>query len=266
MKTYVGIDLGACNIKAAKISAQTKRVQPVKLNMNIAGGVTLPAAILYDDINGEVEVKIGDGAISGVDVDNKISNLTPKLAHKNWRKFIPNLDREIYAADALADMLAKIWRHVSNQAAKDENFDVTISVPAAFSDVQKKIIRQAAINADVPISTIINAPLAGIFSCDKIFQTYDAQIILVFDFGGTSLDVNIFKIEREKNFHVTELSAASLNYGGVNIDYAILRNIFLTKYDDKVGVFLTKPFELMKLIESMKSEIFLTKRKFRRAV
>ena len=257
MKTYVGIDFGACDIKAAKISPQTKRIQPIKLNMNIAGGFSLPSAILYDKINDEVEVKIGDSARASVDVDNKILRLTTKLARKSWSKFIPNLNRRISAADAVADMLAKIWRHVSNQAAKDENFDVTITVPAAFSDVQKKTIRQAAINADVPISTIITAPFAEIFSCDEIFTSDGAQIVLVFDFGATTLDINLFKLERDKNFIVTEISATNLTYGGANIDYAILKNIFIPKYTDKVRVFLTNPFELMTLIESMKSEIFL---------
>ena len=125
MKTYVGIDFGACYIKAAKISPQIKRIQPIKLNMNIAGGVALPSAILYDDINGEVEVKIGDSARASVDIDNKISHLTPKLARKSWSKFIPNLNRRISAAVALTDMFAKIWRNISNQAARNENFDVT---------------------------------------------------------------------------------------------------------------------------------------------
>ena len=257
MKTYVGIDLGACDIKAAKISPQIKRIQPIKLNMNIARGVALPSAILYDEINGEVEVKIGDSARASVDIDNKISHLTPKLARKSWSKFIPNLNRRISAAVALTDMFAKIWRNISNQAARNENFDVTITVPAAFSDVQKKIIRQAAINADIPISTIITAPFAEIFSCDELIQTDSAQIVLIFDFGGTMLDINLFKIAHDKNFNVTELSAANLNYGGLNIDYAILRNVFMTKYTDKVRVFLTNPYELMTLIESMKKEIFI---------
>ena len=137
MKTYVGIDFGTCDIKATKISPQTKRIQPIKLNMNIAGKSAVPAVILYDKINGNVEVKVGDSAKSSVDEDNKISHLTPKLFRKTWQKFIPNLDREISAADAVSDMLNKIWRNISNQAAKDENFDVTISVPAAFSEVQK---------------------------------------------------------------------------------------------------------------------------------
>lgn len=257
MKTYVGIDLGACDIKAAKISPQTKRIQPIKLNMNIAGSFALPSAILYDEINGSVEVKIGDNARADVDVDNKISHLTTKLAGKSWSKFIPNLNRKISAADALTDMFAKIWRNVSQQAARNENFDVTITVPPAFSDVQKKIIRQAAINADVPISTIITAPFAEIFSCDELIETDSAQIVLIFDFGGTMLDVNLFKIERNKNFNVTELAAANLNYGGLNVDYAILRNVFMTKYADNVRIFLTNPYELMTLIESMKKEIFL---------
>ena len=257
MKTYVGIDFGACYIKAAKISSQIKRVQPIKLNMNIAGGVAIPAAILYDKINGEVEVKVGEGAQASVDVENKISRLTPKLAVKNWSKYIPNLDAKISAADALKDIFAKIWRHIANQAARDENFDVTVTVPAAFSDVQKKIIRQTAIQADVPISTIITAPFAEIFSREEIFQDA-AQIVMIFDFGATTLDVTLFELSRTaKTLNVTELSAATLNYGGKNIDESILKNIFWTKYADEVKIFRDKPFELMTLIASMKEEIFL---------
>lgn len=261
MKTYVGIDFGACDIKAAKISPHTKRVQIVKLNMNMAGSSALPAVIFYDKIKNSVEVKVGDGAKSSFDLDNKISRIIPKIARKSWSKYIPNLDREISSADALTDMLAKIWKHIARQAAKDENFDVTVTVPAAFSEVQKKIIKQAAINADVPISSIIAAPFAEIFSCDEFFANDAAQIVLIFDFGGTALDVNLFKIERTaKTFAVTELSAATLNYGGTNIDYSIFLNIFLKKYadiinqvfaDDKAG------YELIALIEKMKEEIFL---------
>ena len=258
MKTYVGIDFGACYIKAAKISPQIKRVQPIKLNMNIAGGVAIPAAILYDKINGEVEVKIGDSAQSSVDVENKISRLTPKLAAKSWIKYIPNLDCKISAADALKDIFTKIWRHISKQAARDENFDVTITVPATFSDFQKKIIKQAAIQADVPISTIITAPFAEIFSREEIFQTDAAQIVMIFDFGAATLDVTLFELKRSgKTFSVTELSAATLNYGGKNLDESILQNIFQTKYAAEVKVFRDKPFELLTLIEKMKEEIFL---------
>lgn len=258
MKTYVGIDFGACYIKAAKISPQIKRVQPIKLNMNIAGGVAIPTAILYDKINGAIEVKVGDGAQASVDVENKITRLTSKLAAKNWSKYIPNLGYKISSEDALKDLFAKIWRHISNQSARDENFDVTVTVPAAFSDVQKKMIRQAAIQADVPISTVISAPFAEIFSREEIFNTDAAQVIMIFDFGATTLDVTLFELKRtEKTLSVTELSAATLNYGGTNIDESILRNIFSTKYADEVKIFRDKPFELMTLIQQMKEEIFL---------
>lgn len=258
MKTYVGIDFGTCDIKAAKIFPQTKRIQPIKLNMNIAGGSSLPAVIFYDKINDKIEVKIGDSAKSSKDEDNKISHLPLKLFRKTWQKFIPNLDREISAADVVCDMLSKIWRNISNQAAKDENFDVTISVPATFSEVQRKIIRQAAIDADVPISNVITAPLAEIFSCDELFTNPAAQIVLVCDFGGTTIDFNLFKLERTtKSLTLTEISAANLNYGGENIDYSVLLNIFVAKYPERFSVFLENNFEIMSLIKSMKEEIFL---------
>ena len=258
MKTYVGIDFGACDIKAAKISPQTKRIQPVKLNMNIAGGGALPAAILYDKINDNIEIKIGDSAKFSADTDNKISRLMPKLARKTWKKFIPNLDAEISAADAVSDIFKKIWRHIANQAAQDENFDVTVAVPATFSDAQKKIIRQAAIRADVPISNVITAPFAEIFSCEELLTTPDAQNVLVMDFGATTIDANIFKLERTpKSLTVTEIFAANLNYGGANIDYSILINIFTKKYPNLFTIFLENKFELMALITSMKEEIFL---------
>ena len=263
MKTYVGIDLGACDIKAAKISAQTNRVQPVKLNTNIAGGRVLPCAVYYDKINGEVEIKIGESAEINVDDENKITRLTPKLASKSWSKYIPNVGRKIFAVAALKDVLAKIWKHIAAQSAKTENCDVTIVVPAAFSNLQKKLIRHAAINADVPVSTILTAPFASLFACDDLLDNENAQTVLIFDFGGTALDVTIFEVERtEKSFNVTSLAAGSLAYGGVDIDESIFRNIFMTKYKVEVDKFLAdddgkNKFELMSLLEKMKEEIFL---------
>ena len=254
MKTYVGIDFGACYIKAVKFSPQLRRIQPVKLNMNIAGNFALPSAIFYDKINGAVEVKIGNNALAGADVENKILQLTPKLAQKNWRKFIPNLEHEISADAALKDILKKIWRNICNQAARDENFDVTITVPAAFSEVQQKLIRRAAICADVPISTIVTEPFAEIFSREEILQNDSAQIILIFDFGATTLDVTLFQIKRTpKIFSVTQLSSATLNYGGVDVDDSILRNVFMAKYAAEVKIFGA---ELVRLIQQMKEEIF----------
>ena len=254
MKTYVGIDIGACYIKAAKFSPQLKRVQPVKLNMNIAGSFALPSAILYDKINGEVEVKVNDAALTCKNADNKILRLTPKLAQKNWRKFIPNLDREISADAALKDLFVKIWRNISNQAARDENFDVTLTVPAAFSEVQRKKIRHAAICADVPISTIVTEPFAEIFADEEISQSTAAQIVFVFDFGATTLDATIFQIKRNpKSLDVKQLSAGTLTFGGVNIDDSILKNIFATKYPSEVKIFGA---ELERLITAMKEEIF----------
>ena len=260
MKNYIGIDFGACNIKAAKISA-TGKEQKIKLNKEQGSGDFIPNVILYDKPHDKIEIKVGKGAKNSLDVENKVWQIKPKLAQKNWSKFIASLEREVDATEVLKDIFAWLWREITIKNAKNDEFEVAITAPVSFSEVQKNLIRQAALEVGIPVKAVINEPFAAIFSAEEFD---DEQCILIFDFGGSTLDLSLCRIEcNDDDLNVTELAAAGLKFGGIDIDNAVFEQIFLTKYADEVKNFLgddtTGRFkvDLMNLIEFLKEEIFL---------
>ena len=261
MKSYIGIDFGACNIKAAKISAKGKP-QKIKLNKEQSGGNFIPNVILYDKVRDKIEIKIGKGAKNSLDVENKVWQIKPKLAQKNWSQFIESLGREVDAPEVLRNIFEWIWREITLKISKDEELEVAITAPVSFSEVQKNLIKQAAVEVGIPVKAVINEPFAAIFSAEEFD---DEQCTLIFDFGGSTLDLSLCRIERiDDELNVTELAAAGLKFGGIDIDNAIFEQIFLVKYADEVKEILAGDtvgkfkIELMNTIEKLKEEIFIS--------
>ncbi len=258
-KIYIGIDFGACNIKAAQVPENGKP-KDIKLNKNQVDGNFIPNVILYDKVKDKIERKVGKGARNSVDFENKIWQIKPKLSKKDWRKFIKSLEREVTAVEAVENIFAWLWQTITEKFSKNEDFDVTITAPVSFSEVQKNSIKQAALRAGVPVNTIITEPFAAMFSIEDFFDA-DEQTILIFDFGGSTLDLSLFRIEidgDEMNF--TEIAAAGLKFGGLDIDKAIFENIINVKYAADVQEILdsgTPKIEILNTIEIIKENIFI---------
>lgn len=263
MKTYVGIDFGACNIKAAKISSQNNRVQHIKLNKQAGGGSAVPNIILYDKVNDDVEIKVGIPAKNSVDVENKVWQIKSKLSQRDWKKHIDSLGREITAYEVVKDTLNWTWQRIVGQSSKETDFEAVITVPVAFSEVQKNLMRKAALEVGIPVVAVITEPFAAMFSLEEDLDEVEEAVFLIFDFGGSTLDMSLFRIERDDDdLTITELAASGLNYGGIDIDKAIFKDIFGTKYQDEVKEILDGnesrlKIELMDLIAKMKENIFI---------
>lgn len=263
MKSYIGIDFGAVNIKAAKVSS-TGKIQNLKLNKGQSEGNFIPNVILYDKVKEKLEIKVGKSAKRNIlDYKNKVWQIKQKLAQKGWTKFIENLGREVDAAKVVKDIFTCVWQTITTMFPQSEEFDVAITVPVSFSEVQKKLIRQAAVNAGIPVMSVITEPFAAIFSPEEFDE--DEQVILIFDFGGSTLDLSLCRIERDDSddLSVKELAAAGLKFGGNDIDNAIYEKIFCAQQADKVKNFLGEDpdgihkVELKNLIEQLKEDIFL---------
>ena len=257
---YIGIDFGACNIKAVKISS-TGKLQRLKLNKDQTGGNFIPNVVLYDKAHGKIEIKVGKFAKNSLDVENKVWQIKPKLTQKNWTKFIKNLDRDVTITEIVENIFVWLWQEIKNKLSNEEELEVAITVPVSFSELQKNLIKEAAIRAGVPVKAIINESFAAIFSVEDIDD--DEQCILIFDIGGSTLDVSLCRIECvDDKLNITELAAAGLKFGGIDIDNGIFEQIFLVKYADSVKELIdtdtTGRFknELMNLIENLKEEIF----------
>lgn len=257
-KIYIGIDFGACNIKAVQISEKGKP-QNIKLNKEQSTGNFTPNVILYNKVKEKIEIKVGKGAKNSKDFENKIWQIKPKLSKKTWSKFIASLEREVSAVEAVENIFAWLWQTITEKFSKDENFDVTITAPVSFSEVQKNLIKNAAIRAGVPVTGVITEPFAAMFSLEDFFDD-EEQTVLIFDFGGSTLDLSLFRIENDDDeINFTEIAAAGLKFGGLDIDKAIFENILAVNYAAEVQEILdsgTPKIDILNEIETGKESIF----------
>lgn len=262
MISHIGIDFGACNIKAGKVS-QTGKPLKIKLNKNQAGGNFIPNVISYEMVKDALEVKVGVKNRDITAAENTINQIKPKLSQKNWTKFIPNLGREVDAATVVKDIFSWLWREITVKFSKNETLDAAITVPVSFSEVQKNLMRQAALDAQIPVTAVITEPFAALFSLEEILEEDGEQVVLIFDFGGSTLDLSLFRIERDDDdLSVTELAAAGLKFGGLDIDALIFENVLRVNYAEDVRKILDSDntgkfkMEILDCISKIKEEIF----------
>lgn len=100
---------------------------------------------------------------------------------------------------------------------KQEVKDCVITVPAYFNESQKQATRNAAKIAGLNCVNIICEPVASAFAYGIIHK--DNYKILVYDFGGGTLDVSLLKIT-DNIFEVIETSG-NMHIGGLDFDKII---------------------------------------------
>ena len=219
-----GIDFGACNLKCVR--ADESRVRPVRLNTNDDGSFHTPNAIFYkQNQGGDVEFSIGQYAVDmgTMTPENLIIGLKRKLEQKNWRQFIPALNCEVDAQKVTEDIFKKIFDKATVNVPADEKSHAVVTVPVIFTKHQRNLIKSAAQKAGFIVDGVINESFAAIFGVN----TKDDSLNVIFDLGGSTLDVSIIKICGDE---VQELAAAGLRLGGLDIDRNILEKIIKPKF------------------------------------
>ena len=262
-KMLVGIDFGTCNIKVSKWNNKKGTAIPVKLekNQNLADAIT-PNVILYK----EKEPVIGFTAQNTNEhEENQVVYIKRKLETENWVQYIPNLGKEVGAITVAKDIFTKVKAIVCEQNGGDMPDEVVITTPVCYSEMQKARILKAATEAGFNVSEVITEPLAAIFSIEDYFEDEEVEEnIIVFDFGGGTLDLSLFSIENdgENNMTLKVLASNGLKYGGVDITEAIYNQIIvpnckhilesLSEEDAK-----DSKAEIFKLVEDLKQELFI---------
>lgn len=249
-----GIDFGACNLKCVK--HREKKISGVRLNTNDDGSYHMPNAIFYNkNKDGELQKVIGQAALNMGDVEpkNLIVDLKRKLEQKNWRQFIPALNREITAPEVVEDIFKKIYDMATRNLSKEDVARAAVTVPVIFTKNQRQIIIDAATKVGFKVDGVINEAFATIFA----LKSQEDSFNLVFDFGGSTLDVSAIKIEGDE---IHELAATGIKLGGLDIDRDILEKILKPKYEsilDAAWDYENKDAPQMNFVRRLKEAIYL---------
>ncbi len=230
----IGIDFGSCYIKAAGWNKKKSRAKRLYLDKNQEDSdYRLPNTILYQiNKDGSLDKVIGDEEGCRFEPDNSVKNIKYLLQQSNWKKYIPNLKKEIKAECVLEDIFKYIKDTLEEQSGGKKISEVAITVPVCFSEIQKMQIVNAALNADFPVTEVISEPMAAMFAFLDEFED-GINYVVVFDFGGSTLDLNLLKIDKkDENITIEMLASEGVLYGGININSDIYDNIFSAKYPD----------------------------------
>lgn len=237
MSVYLGIDFGTSTNYVTQWRESDGSVHPVpNLDPAIYGNEVFPNVIYYSPTG---ETLVGQSAVKRASIDprNGITGVKRKLVEENFAYDIPNLGAKYAPVDVAADIFRYIRDKVSANMGGAQIDGVVISVPYAYGNRERLKIKRAAERAGLTILDLIEEPVAAAISFG-LFQRSStmghSERIMVFDFGGGTLDITIFAYEKTPDGQVSieVLNTEGLrDFGGQVID-----NILCAKVSDKARV------------------------------
>ncbi|QTF10486.1 molecular chaperone HscC [Brenneria izadpanahii] len=205
----IGIDLGTTNSLIC-----VWRDGKAQLIPNALDEYSTPSAISIDD---DGSILVGKPALSRLTTHPHLSASLFKRYMGSQKTF--RLGDQTFSPAELSAMVLKSLKADAESFLGCAIKDVVISVPAYFSDEQRKQTRFAAELAELNAVRLINEPTAA--SMAYGLHTQDLGRTLVFDLGGGTFDVTVL----EYAFPLIEVhSSAGDNYlGGEDFTQAIVK-------------------------------------------
>lgn len=184
MGKYIGIDLGTTFSVAAYINSSGN---PEVID-NQEGENTTPSTVLFEDEN----VIVGSDA-------KKESIVNPEHFVGFVKRNMGNnqvsykVDQKKYKPEEISAIILKKIKQDVEQALGDKVLGAVITVPAYFTDAQRRATTDAARLAEIPVLSIINEPTAAALAYGISKGSDEKKKILVYDLGGGTFDVSIMQ-------------------------------------------------------------------------
>jgi len=229
MTKIIGIDLGTSNSAAAVMMGGKPTLIPAAEGTTI-GGKAFPS---YVAISKDGDLIVGEPARRQA-ITNPNNTIVAAKRKMGTDHIFKVQGKEYKPQQISAFILQKIKK--DSEAFLGEKIEkAVITVPAYFDDNQRQATKDAGTIAGLDVVRIINEPTAAslAFGLDKSKQEMK---ILVFDFGGGTLDVTIMEMGGGV-FEVMSTSGDTL-LGGTDMDKVIIDYV-VDDFRKKTGIDLT---------------------------
>jgi len=229
MSKIIGIDLGTSNSAASVMMGGKPTIVPAAEGTTVAGKA-FPSVVAFTK---DGELLVGEPARRQTitNPDNTIIAAKRKMGSDHVYKI---QGKEYKPQQISAFILQKIKKDAESFTG-DKIEKAVITVPAYFNDNQRQATKDAGTIAGLDVVRIINEPTAAslAFGIDKAKQDMK---ILVFDFGGGTLDVTIM----EMGGGVFEVMSTSgdTQLGGTDMDKIIIDYV-VDEFKKKEGIDLS---------------------------
>ncbi len=189
----VGIDFGTCNIKVSWFNYAKQMPAQLKLDKKDSNSdKNVPNAINYES---REDYSVGSRAAKKRRTGNTVEYIKRKLELKHWEKNFTSLGFSLSAEEIASDIFSWINKAINNLGKSIE--DAVVTVPVCFSEVQKEKILSCAEKSGINVIGALTEPVAALFSIDELFEDECDENIVVFDFGGATLDLCLVHVEND---------------------------------------------------------------------
>jgi len=184
----IGIDLGTSNSAAAIIQGGKPTIIP-SAEGQTAHGKAFPSVVAFP--------KDGSAMLVGTPAVNQAvtnpENTITKAKRKMGTDHVYKIEGKEYKPQQISAFILQKIKKDAEAFTGDKITKAVITVPAYFDDNQRQATKDAGTIAGLDVARIINEPTAAAlaFGLDKAKQDMK---ILVFDFGGGTLDVTIMEM------------------------------------------------------------------------
>ncbi|HUI72969.1 MAG TPA: molecular chaperone DnaK [Spirochaetia bacterium] len=232
MARVIGIDLGTSNSAAAVMEGGRPTIIPSAEGAGVSSGKAFPSFVAFTK---EGDRLVGEPARrqAAINPDGTIYAAKRKMGtdHK-FRIF----GKEYSPQQISAFILQKIKQDAEAYLG-DTVEEVVITCPAYFDDNQRTATKDAGEIAGLKVLRIINEPTAACLAYGLEKAGKELKI-LVFDFGGGTLDVTIMEMWKEGGFKVVATSGDT-QLGGTDMDNAFVDYV-VKEFSRQTGIDLKK--------------------------
>ncbi len=225
----IGIDLGTSNSQVSVVMGGKPTIIPSAEGATVAGKM-FPSVVAFTKDN---QLLVGEPARRQAvnNPEGTISAAKRKIGTSHKYKI---RGKEYTPQQISAFVLQKIKKDAEEFLGEPIKKAV-ITVPAYFNDNQRTATKDAGKIAGLEVVRLVNEPTAAsmAYGLDKEGE----HKILVFDFGGGTLDVTIMEFG-DGTFTVLSTSGDT-NLGGTDMDETLLKDV-VKNFKDKEGIDLSE--------------------------
>ncbi|KLU61953.1 chaperone protein DnaK [Peptococcaceae bacterium CEB3] len=220
-RPIVGIDLGTTNSAVAYIHKGKPEIVPNPSSKRI-----IPSVVLID-LQGQVIVGEDARAACVAMPDRTVAAVK---RHIGSAERIPIAGQALLPQEISALILKELKSYVDAHFGPGEK-EAVITVPAYFTDEQRRATKQAGELAGFMVERIINEPTAAALAFGLAHLEEDRHV-LVYDLGGGTFDVSV--VEMMSGLLEVKTSNGNSQLGGEDFDWKIvdwLADQMIAEYD-----------------------------------
>ncbi|MDR2785532.1 MAG: Hsp70 family protein [Treponema sp.] len=241
MSRIVGIDLGTSTSEIGCIVDGTARLIP-----NSLGKLITPSVV---HIGQDGEILVGEEAAEYLFTRPDCTFMEVKRLTGSGEKLAAQ--GKEYAPEEIQAMLLRYLVRCAEDNLGEKISRAVITVPAYFTDVQRRATARAGELAGLQVERIINEPTAAALDYG-LSNLKECKNVLVYDLGGGTLDITV--LELFEGVVDVKASCGNNHLGGKDFDEIIMAHLADPAGDERALMRLKKAAEDCKITLSAREE------------